>query len=63
HAASTLLPMSTSFNNDSWSPPTTPMNTSTAAPLPSTSGQVSGTPPILGSGSSVTLVETAKYWA
>ncbi|KAG6871833.1 hypothetical protein C0995_015958, partial [Termitomyces sp. Mi166 len=28
------------------SPPTTPTNTSTAAPLPSTSGQASGTPPI-----------------
>ncbi|KAG6870454.1 hypothetical protein C0995_012881 [Termitomyces sp. Mi166 len=38
--------MSTSFNHDFWSPPTTPTNTSTAAPLPSTSGQVSGTLPI-----------------
>ncbi|KAG6871842.1 hypothetical protein C0995_015856 [Termitomyces sp. Mi166 len=38
--------MSTSFDQDSWSPPTTPTNTSTAAPLPSTSGQVSSTLPI-----------------
>ncbi|KAG6901245.1 hypothetical protein C0995_014651 [Termitomyces sp. Mi166 len=39
------------------------MNTSTAAPLPSTSGQASGTLPILGSGPLVALVGTAKYWA
>ncbi|KAG6886492.1 hypothetical protein C0995_007392 [Termitomyces sp. Mi166 len=55
--------MSTSFDHDSWSPPTTPTNTSTAAPLPITSGQASGTPPILGEGLSATPVGTAKYWA
>ncbi|KAG6870177.1 hypothetical protein C0995_014760, partial [Termitomyces sp. Mi166 len=55
--------MSTSFDQDSWSPPTTLMNTSTAVPLPSTSGQASGTPPISGKGPSVTSVRTAKYWA
>ncbi|KAG6882924.1 hypothetical protein C0995_013441, partial [Termitomyces sp. Mi166 len=51
--------MSTSFNHDSWSPPTTPTKTSTAAPLPSTSDQASGTPPVLGEGTLVTPVGTA----
>ncbi|KAG6884049.1 hypothetical protein C0995_011068, partial [Termitomyces sp. Mi166 len=43
--------------------PTTLTNTSTAAPLPSTSGQVSGTLPVLGEGPSATPVRTVKYWA
>ncbi|KAG6882584.1 hypothetical protein C0995_014351, partial [Termitomyces sp. Mi166 len=34
-----------------------------AALPPSTSGQVSGTLPVLGSGPLATLVRTAKYWA
>ncbi|KAG6859125.1 hypothetical protein C0995_011327, partial [Termitomyces sp. Mi166 len=59
HAASTLSPMLTSFDHDSWSPPTTPTNTSTAAPLPSTSGQASGTLPIPSEGPSATPVGTA----
>ncbi|KAG6859913.1 hypothetical protein C0995_002028, partial [Termitomyces sp. Mi166 len=55
--------MSTSFDNNSWSPSTTPTNTSTAALLPSTSSQASGILPIPGSGPSATPVRTAKYWA
>ncbi|KAG6859348.1 hypothetical protein C0995_009477 [Termitomyces sp. Mi166 len=48
---------------DDRSPPTSPVNTRTTAPLPSTSGQASGTPPIAGEGPSATPVGTAKYWA
>ncbi|KAG6898852.1 hypothetical protein C0995_008080 [Termitomyces sp. Mi166 len=48
---------------DDWSPSTSPVNTHTTAPSPSTSGQASGTPPIPGEGPSATPVGTAKYWA
>ncbi|KAG6859926.1 hypothetical protein C0995_001832 [Termitomyces sp. Mi166 len=55
--------MSFATGADDWYPPTSPMNTYTTAPTPSTSGQASGTPPILGEGLSATLIGTAKYWA
>ncbi|KAG6857806.1 hypothetical protein C0995_005189, partial [Termitomyces sp. Mi166 len=48
---------------DDWSPPTSPVNTCTTAPLPSTAGQASGTSPVPGEGPSATPVGTAKYWA
>ncbi|KAG6899084.1 hypothetical protein C0995_007142 [Termitomyces sp. Mi166 len=55
--------MSFATGADDWSPPTSPMNTPTTAPLSGISGQASGTPPILGEGPSATPVRTAKYWA
>ncbi|KAG6858941.1 hypothetical protein C0995_012768, partial [Termitomyces sp. Mi166 len=55
--------MSFATGADDWSPPTSPVNTHTTAPLPSTSGHVSGTLPILGEGPLTTPVGTAKYWA
>ncbi|KAG6901352.1 hypothetical protein C0995_013173 [Termitomyces sp. Mi166 len=61
--APTLLPMSFSTGADDWSPPTSPVNTRTTAPSPSTTGQASGTPPIPSEGPSATPVSTAKYWA
>ncbi|KAG6872802.1 hypothetical protein C0995_006531, partial [Termitomyces sp. Mi166 len=49
HTASTLPPtMSTSFDHDSWSLPTTSMSTPMAAPLSCTSDQAPGILPILG---------------
>ncbi|KAG6871651.1 hypothetical protein C0995_001805 [Termitomyces sp. Mi166 len=48
---------------DSWSSPTSLVNTRMTAPSPSTAGQASGTPPILGEGPLATPVSTAKYWA
>ncbi|KAG6859688.1 hypothetical protein C0995_005671, partial [Termitomyces sp. Mi166 len=61
--APTLPSMSFATAADDWSPPTSLMNTRTTAPSPSTTGQASGTSPILGEGPSVTPVSTAKYWA
>ncbi|KAG6886639.1 hypothetical protein C0995_006314 [Termitomyces sp. Mi166 len=55
--------MSFATGADNWSPPTSLVNTCMTAPLPSTAGQASGTPPIPGEGPSATLVGTAKYWA
>ncbi|KAG6902259.1 hypothetical protein C0995_002410, partial [Termitomyces sp. Mi166 len=55
--------MSFATGADNWSPPTSPVNTRMTAPSPSTAGQASGTPPILGEGPSATPVSTAKYWA
>ncbi|KAG6887228.1 hypothetical protein C0995_000305 [Termitomyces sp. Mi166 len=55
--------MSFATGADDWSPPTSPVNTRTTAPLPGTAGQASGTPPVPGEGSSATPVGTAKYWA
>ncbi|KAG6871219.1 hypothetical protein C0995_007127, partial [Termitomyces sp. Mi166 len=59
YTASTLSPMSTSFDQDSWSPSSTLTNTYTAAPMPSTSGQVSGTLSVSGEGPSATPIGTA----
>ncbi|KAG6869436.1 hypothetical protein C0995_003100, partial [Termitomyces sp. Mi166 len=61
--ALTLPPMLFATGADDWSPPTSPVNTRTTAPSPSTAGQASGTLPIPGEGPSATLVGTAKYWA
>ncbi|KAG6898650.1 hypothetical protein C0995_008957 [Termitomyces sp. Mi166 len=48
---------------DDWSPPTSPVNTCTTAPLPSTAGLTSGTPSVPDEGPSATTAGTAEYWS